>query len=128
MPWIHHARNEQPDFLDCSKCVERAPKAVRASMNCGWAKPCERTGPGILSTKLPPDYRVGDATSADVCPGWLIQSPQANEAVRASGWAKDGLLREFYEGEEPTGLLFDCMDIVRSSISELEAHVLKGPK
>lgn len=97
-------------------------KASRASWNCGWLKPSQRTGPGLRSTKLPPDYHVGEPTNKDICPGWYCQLPQANEAARASGWAKDGELKNFYEGQELTGLLFDCMDIVRSSIADLEAH------
>lgn len=63
-----------------------------------------------------------------MCPGWLVCLPQAHEAVRASGWSKDGLLNEFLDGEEPTRLLFDCMDQFRSSVAELEAHVVRKSK
>jgi len=64
--------------------------------------------------------------SPSACPGYLVTLPQVLEGARALAW-KDNLVQR-YEGLEPTGLVMDAIDIVQSSISEVESAMLAKGK
>lgn len=61
----------------------------------------------------------------DECPGLAISLPEVIEASRAAGWADDSLLVEFYEGEEPTRLVLDCIEILRGAVREVESDEMR---
>jgi len=126
--WVSHRRYEMrqegqhlaDQWLDCNACIRWNAKASRASMACGWLPKVEHTGP-------PPAPWVGahSAPKLTVCPGYSTSLPEVHEAVRASQWAERGLLREFYQDEELTPLVFDAIDVINSSSGAVESYMME---
>jgi hypothetical protein len=103
-------------YLDCHSCVGMMSAAIRARWNCGLLNPKKRTGPGF---PVPPSW----GADSEVCPGYLITLPQVQETARARVHWEKGLLKERYEGEELTGVLFDCIEILNGAVGDLEMQV-----
>lgn len=61
----------------------------------------------------------------DICPGWLVSLPMVIEATRAFGWAKIGLLKEFYEGQTLPKVLFDAIDVFSFEVETVKAAIMK---
>jgi hypothetical protein len=103
-------------YLNCSTCERDLPAKVRAGWNCGLLAVTKRVGPGFPS---PASF----GSDTEICPGYLISLPQVIEVARARVHWQKGLLKERYEGEELTGLVFDGLELLEGYISELELQV-----
>ena len=106
-------------YLDCYHCKKMMSQKVRARWNCGLVPPNERVGPGF-----PVPASWGEDT--EICPGYLTALPTVIEAARARVHWEKGLLKERYEGEALTGVLFDCIEILNGAVGELESRVANG--
>lgn len=61
----------------------------------------------------------------DVCPGYLVQLPQVEEAYRAYSWRKEGALREFYGGQPLTPLAKFAIDTAAGEARAVEQHCIR---
>ena len=93
------------------------PKRLRAGWNCGLLAPKERTGPGF-----PAPAHWGHLS--DVCPGYLITLPVVIETAKAKVHWEKGILKEKYEDEPLTGILFDCIEILVGASGAAETQML----
>ena len=83
--------------------------------------------PGVRHHGLPDvehDER-GRPRPPSVCAGWLVALPMVVEATRAYGWAKNGLLSEFYGGFPLPRSLFDSIDVFSYEVEKVKAAVMK---
>lgn len=122
LPWVHDKRGKQRkdkhpgwrDYMECDACKRMTAETQREYMRCGWMPTSMRTGPNMHT-------EIGEL---DTCPGYLIRLPQVNEAARARMHWEHGSLEHRYDGQEPTGTLLDCIEILVSQISEVESEAL----
>lgn len=111
--------------MDCNECKGMTNQELRRYMGCGWEPPCKRTGaPGDGSQGLP----LGFPGSNDECPGYLIALPEVLDAARALEWKREGLLRDYFDGDEITPLARDALDIIASEIKSVERHALRAAR
>lgn len=117
MNW-HRERIKQKGWLDCSVCVGRYSRQIRAGWGCGLIPQHRRRG----RFPVPGDFPV----EPDVCPGHLLRLPQVMETLRCFQWAKEGQLRDRLEGEAPTGVLMDMIDVYRGASNEVEVARMRA--
>ncbi len=103
--------------MDCGECKQNLTLAERARWGCGWLEPSHRTGT-FAHRRVP--------IETDVCPGWLISLPQVLEAARAYGWRQQ--LDQFYEGQLPTAVLMDAIDVFSNEVEAVKAAVLSDAR
>ena len=119
LPWVHSKRREKdadPNFLDCSKCLARDEQ--KPLLGCGWISAEGRSR--FVQPSAWPESDTG------ICPGYLIQLPQALQTARMYGWRKDGELANGLCGHPMTPLLRDCLDILAGAVTECECHMLRS--
>lgn len=85
-------------------------------MGCGWEPEDNRTRLVVLPAGFP---------EVDECPGYAIRLPEVLEASRALSWKQDGLLSEYFDGDQITPLAKDAVDIMGAEIKEVEAHAIR---
>jgi hypothetical protein len=105
-------------MLDCGDCMEMNDESVRAMQHCGWIPQSKWRSAGF------PCAVEWGVKEVPVCPGYMLLLPQVQEAQRAAFWTEKGLLRERYEGVEPTGVLMDCVEHLSSAVQDVETHIL----
>lgn len=125
---MHRARERQAtelndsradEWLNCDACVAQFTEKQRAGMACARVPEKDRAR-GDLSSL---EHALG--AELDECPGDSLTLPQVIEAARAATWAKDGLLKEFYEGQPLTRLVLNCVEVLRASVSQVERENFK---
>jgi hypothetical protein len=97
------------EYLDCAKC------ARYQEWNCGFL-PRLPQHPGQY-----PLPRDAPRPESDTCPGYLIQLPLAQEALRAHLHWDKGQLDHFVGRERPSPHLLELVEVAACAVSEMQA-------
>lgn len=131
LPWVHEHRRKAAangerataeSFLDCGSCKGLSPAAARQLWHCGFL-------PRLPDPDHRGEYPMPDGPVArpacDTCPGFLIGLPQVIEATRFYPWWDKGQLRDACDGEQPTEVLREAINVLRAEVSATEAERAK---
>jgi hypothetical protein len=117
LPWLEHARDEQPATLQCEPCMKHNEPELRRALGCGWLPPLEDavvwSGPGHLELTT--------------CPGYTTQLPDVVDVAQVYWWAEHGSLRDRLT-RKPSRTLIRGIDALRSAVSALNVYRIRNPK
>jgi hypothetical protein len=115
LPWLEHARKNDPTMLDCTTCQQTTTPAMRREMACGFLPESPTTGMR---------WSAEGQLELTTCAGYTTTLPDVDDAAGAYCHYQQNAL-DLALSERPPSTLMDILGIMKGSASRLEAHLMR---
>ncbi len=97
--------------------MQTNPRSIRIVLGCGYESLNPAADPWI-----PPDGDLGFDGEVTVCPGYSTHLPEVFEVMRARTHWKNGALRDYCDGEQPSEQMLEAIEVLDIAAASCERY------